>query len=65
MPPFFGLNGGFFMLVLIDAKPVTDKKTVRKMQRLTKRKIMNRQDSIDDEDMKVGPNRGNEAVFNK
>jgi hypothetical protein len=53
------------MLVLIDAKPVTDKKTVRKMQRLTKRKITNRQDSIDDEDMKVGPNRGNEAVFNK
>ena len=53
------------MLVLIDAKPVRNKGVVRKMQRLNRRKIMNRQDSVDDEDMKVGPNRGNEATFNK
>jgi len=53
------------MLVLIDAKPVKDKQVVRKMQRLNRRKIMNRQDTIDDEGMKVGPDRGNEAVFNK
>lgn len=54
------------MLVLIANK--VNKKTARKMQRLNRRKIMNRQDTIDDEGERVGPVRGpggNEAFFNK
>lgn len=51
------------MLVLIDAHPVKNKKTISKMQRLNRRKMLNRQDTIDDEGEKVGSNRGNEKTF--
>lgn len=50
------------MLVIIDGMPV-NKKTANKMKRLVKRKTAKRQDTIDDEGMNIGPNRGNEATF--
>lgn len=53
------------MEILIAAKAVKGR-TARKMQRLNRRKLIGtRQDNIDDVDMKVGPNRGNEAFFDK
>ena len=53
------------MQIIIAAKPAKGR-TVRKMQRLNRRKLIGtRQDSIDEQDMKVGPNRGNEAFFDK
>lgn len=51
------------MLVLIDAKPVKNKKVISKMQRLNRRKMLNRQDTIDDEGEKVGSNRWLEHTF--
>lgn len=53
------------MQIIIAARPAKGR-TVRKMQRLNRKKLIGtRQDSIDEQDMNVGPNRGNEAVFNK
>jgi hypothetical protein len=54
---------GNAMLILIDAKPVRNKKVISKMQRLNRRKMLNRQDTIDDEGEKVGSNRGLEHTF--
>lgn len=51
------------MLVIIDAKQAAPRAT-RQVQRLNRRKIMNRQDTIDGPaEEKVGPNRGNEAFW--
>jgi hypothetical protein len=53
------------MQIIIAAKPAKAR-TARKMQRLNRRKLIGtRQDSIDGVDENVGPNRGNEAVFDK
>lgn len=53
------------MEVIISARPVKGRK-MRQLQRLTRMKLTGkRQDSMDDQDMKVGPNRGNEAFFDK
>lgn len=49
------------MLVMISPRGV-NKKTARKMQRLNRKKIMNRQDSIDDENERQGPVRGPNGV---
>lgn len=52
------------MQVIIDAKGVMNKKVVRRLQRLNRRKILHRQDTIDGAiEERVGPNRGNEAYF--
>lgn len=51
------------MLVIIDAKQASPR-TTRKVARLNQKKIMNRQDTIDGPEEKVGPNRGNEAFWN-
>jgi hypothetical protein len=61
----FWFGGGFFMLVWIDAKPVKNEAMKRKMKRLTKRKVLNRQDTIDDEGLTAGQGRGPETPFNK
>ena len=54
------------MMVLIDATPVKNKVTLARMKRLNRRKMLNRQDTVDDEGQKVGgQGRGNEAVFTK
>ena len=53
------------MIVWIDAKPVKNDATKRKMKRLSKRKILNRQDTIDDEGLTAGQGRGPETPFNK
>jgi len=53
------------MIVWIDAKPVKNDAVKRRMKRLSKRKILNRQDTIDDEGMNAGKGRGPETPFNK
>lgn len=53
------------MLVWIDAKPVKNEAMKRKMKRLAKGKVVNRQDTIDDEGMTAGQGRHSETPFNK
>jgi hypothetical protein len=52
------------MLVWIDAKPVKNEAMKRKMKRLTK-KVINRQDTIDDEGLTAGQGRNSETPFTK
>jgi len=53
------------MIVWIDAKPTKNGTTKRRMKRLTKGKILNRQDTIDDEGLTAGQGRGPETPFHK
>lgn len=53
------------MIVWIDAKPVKNGALKRKMKRLSGRKFINRQDTIDDEGLTAGQGRGSETPFNK
>jgi len=40
-----------------------NKRDAERVKKLSRKRIMNRQDSIDGVDMNVGPNRGVEAFF--
>ncbi|MNE23698.1 hypothetical protein D3C80_1169680 [compost metagenome] len=54
------------MMVLIDAHPIKNKVVLARMKRLNRRKMLNRQDTVDDEGEKVGSDRGGrEATFTK
>lgn len=54
------------MMVLIDAQPIKNKVVLARMKRLNRRKMLNRQDTVDDEGEKAGSDRGGkEATFTK